>query len=177
MCGTWHRRKTRQTTRLQDLPKSVVITRKQHPFEGQSLSVIHSIRRRGVRLVLVILPNGTRSLIPAAWTDWITEPASTPTSHISYDLGRLDDLLHLRRIINALLSRPSESAPPEGSSSHAIAPCLSRRDGADTKLDTNKLSDHAVEAHRRDRTHGRTRAPRSADRPHARRARRGGDAR
>src|SRR5215510_12797637 len=110
MCGTWHRRKTRQTTRLQDLPKSVVITRKQHPFEGQSLSVIHSIRRRGVRLVLVILPNSTRSLILAAWTDWITEPAaSTPTSHISYKLGRLIDLLHVRRIINALLSRPSES--------------------------------------------------------------------
>src|SRR5215471_15379573 len=115
MRGTWHRRKTRQTTRLQDLPKTVVITRKQHPFEGQSLSVIHSIRRRGVRLVLVILPNGTRSLIPAAWADWITEPVSTPTSHISYDLGRLDDLLHLRRIINALLSRPSETEPPASS--------------------------------------------------------------
>jgi hypothetical protein len=115
----------------------VAITREQHPFEGQSLSVIHSIRRRGVRLVLVILPNGTRSLIPAAWTDWKTEPASTPTSHISHNLGRLDDLLHLRRIINALLSRPSESAPHEGSS-HAIAPCLSPRDGADAKLDSNK---------------------------------------
>src|SRR5215471_4295643 len=144
MRGTWHRRKTRQTTRLQDLPKTVVITRKQHPFEGQSLSVIHSIRRRGVRLVLVILPNGTRSLIPAAWTDWITEPVSTPTSHISYDLGRLDDLLHLRRIINALLSRPSESAPHEGSSD-AIGPSLSGSDGSAT----NKPSARALGANRR----------------------------
>src|SRR5215472_18083866 len=108
MRGTWHRRKTRQTTRLQDLPKTVVITRKQHPFEGQSLAVIHSIRRRGVRLVLVTLPNGTRSLVPAAWTDWNVESGSAPTSHISHDLGRLDDLLRLRALINAFLSRPTE---------------------------------------------------------------------
>src|SRR6516164_2528414 len=125
MRGPWHRRKTRQTTHLQDFPKSVVITRERHPFEGRWLSVIHSIRRRGVRLVLVILPKGTRSLIPAAWTDWNMEPAgSAPTSHISHDLGRLGDLLHLRKIINALLGRPSESVPHEGSSD-AIAPCLS----------------------------------------------------
>src|SRR5262249_50365286 len=168
------RRKTRQTTHLQDLPKSVIITRKRHPFEGQSLSVIHSIRQRGVRLVLVILPNGTRSLIPAAWTDWNTEPTvSGPTSHT---LGRLDDLLHLRRIINALLSRPSESASHEGSS-HAIAPCLSRRDGSAADPDTNKRSDHAVGAHRRDRAHGGTRAPCSAHRSHARHPRSRGDAR
>jgi hypothetical protein len=82
----------------------VVITRKRHPFEGRSLATITSIRRRGVRLVLVILPNGTRSLIPVAWTDWNVEPASP--FHISYDLGRLDDLLHLRALINAFLSRP-----------------------------------------------------------------------
>src|SRR5215471_14433735 len=130
MRGTWHRRKTRQTTHLQDFPKSVVITRRRHPFEGRSLTVIHSIRRRGVRLVLVILPNGTRSLIPAAWTDWNAEPGSARTSHISHDLGRLGDLLMLRKIINALLSRPSESAPHEGSS-HAIAPRISRADGSD----------------------------------------------
>src|SRR5215468_10248515 len=108
-----------------------VITRKRHPFEGRSLAVIHSIRRRGVRLVLVILPNGTRSLIPAAWTDWNPESAELcgSTSNISHNLGRLDDLLRLRVLINALLGRPSESAPHEGSS-HAIAPRISRADGS-----------------------------------------------
>ena len=44
--------------------------RKRHAFEGQTLAVISSIKRRSVLLVLVILPNGSRSLIPAAWTDW-----------------------------------------------------------------------------------------------------------
>jgi hypothetical protein len=47
----------------------VTIVRKRHAFEGQTLSVISSIKRRGVLLVLVILPNGSRSLIPVAWTD------------------------------------------------------------------------------------------------------------
>ena len=58
---------------------------------------------RAVRLVLVILPNGTHSLIPAAWTNWNREPASTPTSRISHGLGRLDDLLQLRRIISTMI--------------------------------------------------------------------------
>jgi hypothetical protein len=48
----------------------VTVIRRRHAFEGQTLSVIHAIKRRGALLVLVILPNGSRSLIPAAWTDW-----------------------------------------------------------------------------------------------------------
>jgi len=89
----------------------VVITRERHPFEGYSLGVIHSIRRRGVCLVLVILPNGSRSLIPVAWTDWNTEQSagtsagSTTNSHTSRDLGRIRDLLHLRKIIYGLAGR------------------------------------------------------------------------
>ena len=175
-----NRRKIRQTTHPQDLPKSVVITREHHPFEGRSLAVIHGIRRRGVRLVLAILPNGTRSLIPAAWTDWRPEqsterPGAKTNSHISHDLGRLDDLLHLRTIINALLSRPSESAPHEGSSD-AIAPCLTGYGGSASKPDTDKSSEHAVGANRRSRAYSSTRDPRSAHRRHARRARSAGDA-
>jgi Family of unknown function (DUF5372) len=127
----------------------VVITRERHPFEGHSLAVIHSIRRRGVRLVLAILPNGTRSLIPVAWTDWnpeqSAETGARANSHISHDLGRLGDLLHLRMIINALLSRPIESALQEGSS-HTIVPSLSRSDEFVTKLDTTKPSTHTVGA-------------------------------
>src|SRR4029077_1936753 len=56
---------------LHDHPDYVTIIRERHAFEGQTLAVISSIKRRGVLLVLVILPNGSRSLIPASWTDWI----------------------------------------------------------------------------------------------------------
>jgi hypothetical protein len=47
----------------------------------------------------VSLLNGTRSLIPAGWTDWNMESAgSGANSPISHDLGRLGDLLLLRKI-------------------------------------------------------------------------------
>src|SRR5215468_1201150 len=159
------RRKTRQTTHPQDLPKLVVVTRERHPFEGHSLAVITSIRRRGVRLVLVVLPNGTRSLIPVAWTDWNGEQSAeiAADSHFSHDLGRLDELLHLRAIINALLSRPAESAPHEGSSD-AIALCHSRSDGSASEPDTDKSPDHAVAANRRGRAYGSNRGSRPAHR-------------
>jgi hypothetical protein len=40
----------------------VTITRQRHPFEGRSLVTINSIRRRGVLLVLVVLPDGSALL-------------------------------------------------------------------------------------------------------------------
>src|SRR5215468_4165260 len=43
-CGM-ESKKTRQSTRLRHVPKSVVITRKRHPFECRSSAVIHSVRQ------------------------------------------------------------------------------------------------------------------------------------
>ena len=40
-----------------DVPDWVTITRERHTFEGQSLAAISSILRRGVLLVLVVLPD------------------------------------------------------------------------------------------------------------------------
>jgi hypothetical protein len=84
--------------------------------------VISSIKRRGVLLVLVILPNGSRSLIPAAWTDWRDAADNASLSDDDIDLtsslGKLGDLLRLGKVIDALLSRHFESAP-HVESSHA----------------------------------------------------------
>jgi len=67
-----------------------------------------------VLLVLVILPNGSRSLIPAAWTDWRDADVNASLGEDDIDdtfsLGKLDDLLQLRKFIDALLSRHVESA-------------------------------------------------------------------
>jgi hypothetical protein len=39
-----------------------------------------TIKRGGARLLLVLLPDGSRSLIPASWTDWnATEVADQPS--------------------------------------------------------------------------------------------------
>ena len=101
----------------------MTITRERHVFEGQSLTAISSIRRRGVLLVLVVLPDGSRSLIPGEWTDWRPEQADrTPAEDVGdsdHDLGRLGDLLHLRKVIDALGGRHVESAPRK-ESGHAI---------------------------------------------------------
>ena len=62
----------------------MTITRERHAFESQSLAAISSIRRRGVLFVLVVLPDGSRSLIPAEWTDWIPEQADrTPADEVA----------------------------------------------------------------------------------------------
>ena len=48
----------------------MTIIRERHPFEGRALPVIGSIHRNGVLFALACLPDGSRALIPAQWTDW-----------------------------------------------------------------------------------------------------------
>jgi Family of unknown function (DUF5372) len=48
---------------------SVVITRRRHPLEGQSLRVLGRMRRHGRLELLLVLPDGSKRLIPQAWTD------------------------------------------------------------------------------------------------------------
>jgi hypothetical protein len=101
----------------------VTITRKRHAFEGQALTVISAIRRRSIDYLLAVLPDGSRSLIPASWTDWNMESVRrTPpinTDDDAHDLGRLGDLLRLRNLVDALCNRHAESAPRK-ESRHAI---------------------------------------------------------
>ena len=47
----------------------VTLTRRQHPFEGRPLPVLGSMLRHGAMELLVVLPDGSKRLIPAAWTD------------------------------------------------------------------------------------------------------------
>jgi hypothetical protein len=73
------------------LPSAVTITRSRHSFEGKSLRVLGGMRRHGALELLLVLPDGSKSLVPAAWTDvdpWgVDEVASMST------LGSLSDLL------------------------------------------------------------------------------------
>ena len=71
--------------------------------------------RDGLRLLLM-LPDGSRSLIPAEWTDLAVRqegPATanrTPSADgtaVPVSLGRLADLLHARIVVNALSSAAS----------------------------------------------------------------------
>ncbi len=57
-------------------PGTVVITRPRHPLAGRELRVLGAMRRHGARELLVELPDGSKRLVPAAWTD--LDPAAGP---------------------------------------------------------------------------------------------------
>jgi hypothetical protein len=145
--GQRNRKKRPQTTHHHDVSASVTITRKRHAFEGQALAVISSITRRGIHYLLTVLPDGSRSLIPASWTDWKIEPAGkmppTDAADIVQDLGRLADFLRLRKLVDTLCTLRAESASCK-ESGHAIEPGLFRPARASSKsansVGTNRRS-------------------------------------
>jgi hypothetical protein len=67
----------------------------------------HASPRRSI--AAGVLPDGSRSLIPAGWTDLaavpVAEPAAATENGRPHSLARLVDFLHARTILDALLSR------------------------------------------------------------------------
>ncbi len=58
--------------------------------------------------LLLILPDGTKSLIPAEWTD--LNSSSSSTGHCdSATLASIDQLLRMRTVVDALLRRRAPS--------------------------------------------------------------------
>src|SRR5215469_3831710 len=109
----WCPRKPRHTTHHQHLPEKVTIVRVRHPFEGRSLNVLGVTHRKGQLHLVLILPDGSKSLIPAVWTDLalpiqLGSPPRTPT------LGSLEDLLHARAVVDALLGRLAPATREDG---------------------------------------------------------------
>ena len=91
--------------------------------------MISTITRRGIHYLLTVLPDGSRSLIPASWTDWKIEPVGkmlpTDADDVVHDLGGLGDFLRLRKVVDALCTFRAELASCK-ESSHAIEPGLLR---------------------------------------------------
>jgi hypothetical protein len=117
--GRLSRRKPRHTTHHQHLPARVTVVRSRHPFEGKSLAVLGPTHRNGRLHLVLILPDGSKSLIPADWTDlvFIVPPKRALSTHAA-TLGSLEDLLHARAIVDALLSR---LAVPESENASSAA--------------------------------------------------------
>lgn len=105
------RKTTRQTTHhrahhLDDYPDQVTIVRSRHPFEGSALNVLGWCHRRGELHLTLVLPDGTRALVPAAWTDLpIAQhlPRASPQCARAAFLASHAELLHARTIVDALL--------------------------------------------------------------------------
>jgi hypothetical protein len=79
---------------------SVVITRSRHPLEGMSLRMLGRMRRHGRLELLVVLPDGSKRLIPQAWTDQAAEEADG--SEAVATLGSLADLLAVCALVDDL---------------------------------------------------------------------------
>jgi hypothetical protein len=62
--------------------------------------VISSNRRRGVLLVLVVLPDGSRSLIPASRTDWNAEQAMVVLTSFAVLAAQIFSIMRPCRVAN-----------------------------------------------------------------------------
>ncbi|MCA1682005.1 MAG: Y4bD/Y4pK family protein [Actinobacteria bacterium] len=72
----------------------MVITRRRHPLEGLVLPVLGRMRRHGRLELLLVLPDGSKSLIPAAWTDLAgADTEGAPGEDGGATLGSVADLL------------------------------------------------------------------------------------
>ena len=109
------RRNLLHTTCYQHFPEEVTVVRPRHPFEGKSLKVFGTTKRKGRLLLILILPDGSKSLLPAAWTD-LAAPTQTLSAPTPTTLGSLEDLLHARTIVDALLGRLAPVNGEDGNS-------------------------------------------------------------
>ena len=89
----------------------MTVVRTRHAFEGRALKVMGRRHRGGALHLLLQLPDGSRLLIPAAWTDL---HVSTRSADVGCDapesaheaaatLGSVTELLQARTVVNALL--------------------------------------------------------------------------
>ena len=74
--------------------------RARHAWEGCSLELMGWMRRRGALELILVLPDGSHLMLPAAWTD-LQAPVGEPDR--AGTLGSLDDLLAARRVVDGLL--------------------------------------------------------------------------
>ena len=75
--------------------------RARHAMEGRSLALMGWMHRGGRLELILVWPDGSRVMIPAAWTD-LEAPALPERTGT---LGSLQDLLAVRRVLGGLLER------------------------------------------------------------------------
>src|SRR6266511_2046010 len=76
----------------------VTITRCKDPLDGQQVRVLGRLRRHGEAELLVVLPDGSKRMIPLSWTD--AQPAGECDGAAT--LGGLGDLLAACVLVAAL---------------------------------------------------------------------------
>ena len=81
------------------------VCREHHPLLGKSLSVYGWTHRHGRLELILVLPDGSKALVPANWTDLSPEIARRSEPEASGSLASVHQLLHARAVVDALLAR------------------------------------------------------------------------
>lgn len=97
----------------------MTVTRPRHPLQDRSLRVLGGMRRHGVMELLLELPDGSKSLIPATWTD--AEQVAGEGYAGAATLGSLADLLHVCQLIADLRGQAAGMSPRK-EDSHSACP-------------------------------------------------------
>jgi hypothetical protein len=90
--------------------KIVTVTRPRHPLEGSSVRVAGRLRRHGGVELLVVLPDGSKTHVPAGWTDDPAARDSAAAAQAPGTLGSLDDLLASCRLAADLAARAGQAS-------------------------------------------------------------------
>ena len=88
------------------------VVRNGHAFEGHELAVISRSKRGGQLYLLLKLPDQSRSLIPASWTDLQARADVGPINGAAPPqalLATMEDLLKARNVIDTMLSRKTDA--------------------------------------------------------------------
>jgi Family of unknown function (DUF5372) len=86
-------------------PAEVTVTRHRDALEGQRLRVLGVLRRHGGTELLVVLPDGSKRLIPRAWTDAAADAAG---GSAAATLGTVSDLLAACVLVRGLSARRAD---------------------------------------------------------------------
>jgi hypothetical protein len=153
---------------------SVVITRRRHPLEGRSLRELGRMRRHGRLELLLVLPDGSKSLVPAAWTDLDQTAAATGVTGadahaVVATLGSLTDLLAACAVVTDLAERglavqgQAAGMSPCEEDSHAA--CPAQFDARSAPEATEDAGRAAAGGGGRGRDHAAGRGDRQGERP------------
>jgi hypothetical protein len=84
-------------------PELVRVIRPGHPLHGLDLPVWGRLRLRGTAVLEVVLPDGSKKRIPAAWTGAAgQEPAAGVVAPVGGVVAAAGDLLRLLRVISGI---------------------------------------------------------------------------
>jgi hypothetical protein len=112
-------------------PAEVTVTRRHDALEGQQLRVLGALRRHGGTELLVVLPDGSKRLIPQAWTDAAADAAGSEAA----TLGMVSDLLAACMLVRGLCARSARQQEqaarksPVKEDNHAACPAQSAAGG------------------------------------------------